>query len=192
MAVLPETFTSPRLTIRRWVEADVDRLAEAVTESLEHLRPWMAWVPNEPMSREDRVANIREWSAAWADGGDVTAGVFHQGRVVGGSGLHRRAGPDTLEIGYWIHPQFKRRGFATEVAEALTSAAFTVEGIERVEIHHDKANVASRGVPMTLGFEFTGETPDGVAAPNEVGIDCSWVMTRDRWVAANHNRTTSP
>jgi RimJ/RimL family protein N-acetyltransferase len=57
-----------------------------------------------------------------------------------------------LEIGYWIHAGFLRRGLATRVSCLLTDAAFTVAGIERVEIHHDKANVASAGVPRRLGF----------------------------------------
>jgi hypothetical protein len=33
----------------------------------------------------------------------------------------------------------------------LTNAAFTVPEITQVEIHHDKANVASAGVPRSLG-----------------------------------------
>lgn len=189
MSVLPEAINTPRLELRRWSVDDVDALAEAIAESLEHLRPWMAWVPFEPMPREVRLSKIREWNAAWAAGGDAIIGAFHEGRVVGGCGLHRRAGPDTLEIGYWIHVAHSRRGYATEVARALTSAAFTVEGIERIEIHHDKANVASRGVPVALGYEFTGETPDDIAAPGEVGIDCGWVLTKDRWASRNATAT---
>ena len=48
--------------------------------------------------------------------------------------------------------------------------------IERVEIHHDKANIASAGVPRSLGYTFAGETLDAVTSPGEVGIDCRWVM----------------
>ena len=53
--------------------------------------------------------------------------------------------------------------------------------IDRVEIHHDKANVASAGVPRGLGFELLSEGPDEVSAPGEIGIDCAWVVTRDEW-----------
>jgi RimJ/RimL family protein N-acetyltransferase len=59
--------------------------------------------------------------------------------------------------------------------------AFAVDGIERVEIHHDKANVASAGVPRRLGFTFEGETQDSITSPGEVGIDCRWTMTRQDW-----------
>jgi ribosomal-protein-serine acetyltransferase len=61
--------------------------------------------------------------------------------------------------------------------------AFTVEGIDRVEIHHDRANRASRAVPQRLGFTFAGERPDTVRAPGEEGVDCTWSMSRARWAA---------
>lgn len=183
MNVLPETAHAPRLTLRRWREDDADALSEATVESVDHLRPWMAWAASEPVSRDERLAKTRTWEQTWAEGADVGIGAFLDGLVVGSGGLHRRGGPDSLQIGYWIRPSQTRRGFATEITGALTTAAFTVEGIERVEIHHDKANVASRGVPERLGYEFTGERRDEIVAPAEVGVDCGWVMTRSRWAS---------
>jgi RimJ/RimL family protein N-acetyltransferase len=63
----------------------------------------------------------------------------------------------------------------------LTTAAFGVPGIERVEIHHDKANVRSRAVPRSLGFASGQELPDGIDSPGEVGVDCSWSISRTDW-----------
>lgn len=181
MRVLPESTPAPRLTLRRWVESDVDAFAEAIAESVEHLRPWMAWAANEPVDRDEHLARIRRWEQTWAEGGDVGIGAFLDGRVVGSGGLHWRAGPDTLEIGYWTRPSCTGLGYATELSAALTSAAFTVDGIDLVEIRHDKANIASQRIPERLGYEFVGEQPDEIGAPAEVGIDCRWAMTRDRW-----------
>ena len=56
-----------------------------------------------------------------------------------------------------------------------------MSGIERVEIHHDKANTASGAVPRRLGFRFAGERPDGAQAPAELGIDCTWAVSRADW-----------
>jgi ribosomal-protein-serine acetyltransferase len=67
------------------------------------------------------------------------------------------------------------------VTAALTDVAFTRGDIERVEIHHDRANAASAGVPRALGYELVRERPDAVDAPGEEGVDCTWVITRDRW-----------
>ena len=52
--------------------------------------------------------------------------------------------------------------------KALTSLAFGIDEIEPVEIHRDKANVASAGVPRRLGFELLTETPDEISAPGRL------------------------
>lgn len=181
---LPDTIRTPRLTLRQWGRDDAAALSAAVTESLEHLRPWMPWIAVEPITIAQRVALIDHWHADWERGGDLVTGIFSDGTVVGSSGLHRRRGPGVLEIGYWVHVDHIGRGIATEAARALTTAAFTVAEIERVEIHHDKANVASEGVPRRLGYTMLDESPDAVTSPGEVGIDCRWAITKQEWAAA--------
>ena len=86
-----------------------------------------------------------------------------------------------LEIGYWVHAAFVRRGIASKAAALLTDAAFAIPDIERVEIHHDKANSASAGVPRRLGYRFVGEQRDEVTAPADSGIECVWRIERDEW-----------
>ncbi len=183
MERLLEMMRSSRLTLRRWTEADVPQLDAAITVNLDHLRPWMPWIADEPLSGAGRVALIKQWQAEWERGGDMVVGVFLGNTVVGSSGLHHRRGPGVLEVGYWVHVDHVRQGFATEVTSTLTTAAFTVAGIDRVEIHHDKANIASGGVPRSLGFAFVGETPDAVTSPGEIGIDCAWMIERQDWLA---------
>ena len=181
MVRLPDSIDCPRLTLRRWRVSDAPALGAAIAASVDHLRPWMPWVAFEPLSEDDRRALIDGWEADWAAGGDAVYGAFLESVVVGGCGLHRRAGPDTLDLGYWIHVDHVRRGFASELATGLTAAAFDEPGIERVAIHHDRANVASRGVPERLGFACDGESPDEARAPAEVGIDVAWSIDRDEW-----------
>jgi RimJ/RimL family protein N-acetyltransferase len=106
------------------------------------------------------------------------------GRLAGGCGLHRRGGPNTLEIGYWTHPAFLRLGVARTAARLLTELAFTVPGIERVEIHHDKANQASAGVPRSLGYRPIGEQPDTPPSQPSTASTATWRITRDEWLNA--------
>jgi RimJ/RimL family protein N-acetyltransferase len=188
---LPELITGPgTLVLRRWVQEDVQVLGEAVRESIEHLRPWMPWIAQEPLSVTERRELIEEWERDWLAGGDVVMGVLVDGRVVGGCGMHHRIGARGLEIGYWTHPAFLRNGVATSAARLLTHAAFTRADITHVEIHHDKANQASAGIPRRLGFQFVRELPDTVEAPAEIGISCEWRHTRETWSALTAQTST--
>jgi ribosomal-protein-serine acetyltransferase len=184
IAVLPERLESlGGLLLRRWVPDDAETLGRAVAESAEHLRPWMAWIEDEPLSLRRRRAMIMDWERDWANGGDVFLGIFVAGEIAGSCGLHRRIDQVGLEIGYWVHPAFLRRGLATEVASVLTDAALRLPGITHVEIHHDTANRASAGVPGKLGYRLIGKFPDGAAAPAESGTECRWRIDEQSWQA---------
>lgn len=181
-APLPDHAVGARLTVRRWTLDDVDRMAVAIDESLDHLRPWMPWVAFEPLSRADRVELVEGWTSDWEAGGDVVAGFFLGELPIGGGGLHHRVGPDALEIGYWVHVDHVGHGYASEAASVLTSLAFTVPGIERVEIHHDTNNEASAAVPRRLGFTWLGAFVDEPLAPAECGVESRWSMARADWL----------
>src|SRR4051794_31266529 len=158
MTRLPDHVETQRLVVRRWEPVDAPALGVAIAESVEHLRPWMPWAAGEPVLLADRMRWIEHGNRQWEAGGDVVLGILlTDGTVIGGTGLHRRAGPDTLEIGYWLHVDHTGRGYVTEAAAALTDAAFDVPGIEHVEIHHDAANLASGRVPERLGYTCVGE-----------------------------------
>jgi RimJ/RimL family protein N-acetyltransferase len=178
---LPERVEGSEVLLRLWHLDDAARLGEAIAESAGHLRPWMAWMGEEPQTLEQRQAILARWEVEWSDGGDAYYGIFLDGDVVGSCGLHRRLGLDALEIGYWIHAAFVRRGLATEAARLLTDAAFSMPEISSVEIHHDRANPASSGVPSRLGYRFVGEQPDDATAPADSGIECIWRMERSEW-----------
>lgn len=184
MAVLPERLSGPRgVLLRRWRLEDARALSIAVAESLDHLRPWMAWAAQEPLTLQERRSRIAAFEGEWAAGGDVVLGAFLGDEVIGGCGLHRRIAADGLELGYWIHERFTRRGLATLLAGLLTDVALALPGITHAEIHHDKANVASAGVPRKLGYSLIEEVPDQREAPAESGIECQWRMTREAWSA---------
>jgi ribosomal-protein-serine acetyltransferase len=184
---LPELIEGHGLVLKRWRERDAEALATAVAESAEHLRPWVPWMALEPLSLDERRRMLAKRDREWRDGGDVALAITAEGHVAGGCGLHW-LGPTTLEIGYWTHPAFVRQGVATSASTLLTNTAFGVAGINDVEIHHDKANVASAGIPRRLGFEFVGEQPNERPAPSDAGIDFTWRMSRTAWLARSTDR----
>jgi RimJ/RimL family protein N-acetyltransferase len=147
-----------RLVVRCYNPADVALLAESVTESIEHLRPWMPWVHNEPEAMEIRLNRLKRFRGLFDLGQDFVYGIFNpeETRLLGGTGLHTRLGESELEIGYWIHKDFTRRGLVTESTAALVKVAFEIIRVHRLEIHCDPANHASAAIPRKLGFTHEG------------------------------------
>jgi RimJ/RimL family protein N-acetyltransferase len=168
-----------RLVLRCWQPADAPLLQAAIEASLEHLRPWMPWARHEPEELQVKVARLRRWRGQFDLGEECIYGIFdrEETRVLGGSGLHTRVGPEAREIGYWIHADYINQGLATEATAALTKVAFEIDGVSRIEIHCDPNNVRSLAVPRKLGFchEATlrqrARTPAG--APRDTMI---WTM----------------
>jgi RimJ/RimL family protein N-acetyltransferase len=143
-----------RLVLRPWNPADAPKLSQAVEENVEHLRPFMPWIQLEPLSIDARVAFLRRIRADFDRDADFVYAIFDPAEqiVLGGTGLHPRAGQDALEIGYWIHVAHTRKGLVTEAAAALVRVAFEVHGVDRVEIHCGPENPKSAAVPRKLGF----------------------------------------
>jgi RimJ/RimL family protein N-acetyltransferase len=177
---LPDRLASDTFDLRRLGPGDEQALGRAVTQSIDHLRPWMAWIANEPLTLAQRRALLSAWTRGWPRSGEAVFGIFVGDVLAGTAGLRPRS-RDTLEIGYWIHARYTRRSLASSASRLLTDLAFSWPDVSGVEIHHDKANLASAGVPRTLGYRFVGERPDPKLAPGEIGIDCTWRVDRADW-----------
>jgi RimJ/RimL family protein N-acetyltransferase len=150
----PYRIETERLVIRCWEPRDAPLLKEALDSSLEHLRPFMDWVRNEPEPVETKVERLRAFRALYDTGESFVMGIFDHSEqeVLGGTGLHPRIGPGGLEIGYWVRASATRRGVATETAAALTRIGFELCEADRIEIRIEPRNRASFGVPRKLGF----------------------------------------
>jgi ribosomal-protein-serine acetyltransferase len=166
------------VTLRRWGESDATALYEVVMESIDHLRPWMAWVADgySPQAAADFVTQSAD---DWVTGTAFNYAIFVSGRLAGSASLMARVGPGGLELGYWLHPEFVGRGVATRTASLLTEEAFR-NGVQRVEIVTDVANQRSAAVPRRLGFvELTRRSPQEPLTPGEDGVDIVWRLTPD-------------
>lgn len=158
---------TPRLTLRPWSPTDAPAMVAAVIESLDHLRPFMAWA-QDPPDLEDSVHRLRALRASFDRDHDFTYGVFDRvdGTVRGGCGLHTRLGAGALEIGYWVHHAHVGVGLATELSAALTRAAFRIHRVHRVEIHCDPDNHASARVAAKLGYRHEATLLNRVRRPD--------------------------
>ena len=143
-----------RLVIRCWQPQDAKLIKDAVDVSREHLRKWMPWADGEPEPLAQVIKRLRQFRAMFDLDKDYVYAIFNRDetQVLGGSGLHTRAGENAREIGYWIHADHINRGYATEVSAALTKVAFEIDHMDRVDIHCSPLNLASTSVPRKLGY----------------------------------------
>ena len=171
---------------------DAAAVADAINESLEHLRPWMAWAQRETTVAEQAMRLAVGVERAEAGGGDWSYSIVEgaTGAIAGGCGLHQRVGDGTLDIGYWLHVDFTGRGFVTHAAAALTHVAFEALSCMSVRITCDEANVASAAVPRRLGFAHVDTIHEDPQAPAERARTMVWVLARDNW-SKSHAATFS-
>lgn len=143
-----------RLVLRCWSPADAPALKDAVDGCLDWLQEWLPWAADHPKSIDEVSVDLRAIRRRFDGDEDYTYGIFDSGetRVIGGTGLHLRVGPDAREIGYWIRADHAGAGLATESSAALCRVAFEVDRVQRVDIRCEPANLASARVAEKLGF----------------------------------------
>jgi len=174
----PENLCQAAVGLRRWRVADAELCFQLVSESVEHLAPWMPWATSD-YGRRDAQEYLQRCEDDWASGTAFQYLILADGAPAGSAGLMARIGPGGLEIGYWVHPSFTGRGVATSAAAALTDAAFALPGIDRVEILHDELNLASGRVPAKLGYRHVDTRQSRFdLAPGDSGISKVWRITR--------------
>ena len=152
----PDSFETERLTIRSPMPGDGVELQAAVAESLDDLRPWLAWATHIPTVEEEEEA-VRRGRARFLTREDLWLLLFLKGThtLVGGSGLHRMDWDvPSFEIGYFVRSRFAGQGYITEAVRGVTRFAFETLGARRVEIRCDARNQRSRRVAERAGFEL--------------------------------------
>ena len=175
----PRRIESGDLLLRAWEPEDLQARFDAVIATFEPLHQWMDWAAEKPTLDQQREFGEQQYGR-WPAGGSCNYGIFdaRTGTVLGAAGMHDRVGPDGIEIGYWCHVDHTGKGVITRTSALLTRAAFELDGIDRVEIHCDEANVRSAAVARRLGYRLDRIEDDGITAPAEVGRGMFWVMDR--------------
>jgi RimJ/RimL family protein N-acetyltransferase len=174
-----EVLAHDPVTLRRWRAGDAEVVFGLVSQTLEHLRPWMPWAAD-GYSAADAADFTGRCEEDWRSGTAFNYAISADGQAVGSCGLMSTIGAGGFEIGYWVHHAHTRRGLASAAAAAVTQGAFALPGIDRVEIVHDEANAASGGVPRRLGFTEVDRRRSTVelSAPGESGTCIVWRLMR--------------
>lgn len=133
-------LAGPRLVLRAMTASD---LRDARPLSEPDLTPFVA-----AQLRDDPAARgWWTWSAAAVDGVEVGRAGF------GGRPTANRR----LTLGYEVHPEFRGRGYATEMVRLLTGWAFERREVDRVRLTIRPDNAPSLRVAQKCGYAETGE-----------------------------------
>ena len=101
--------------------------------------------------------------------GDERFGVWvmlerETGTIVGDVGFMGPPQVDgSLELGYSVIPDRRRRGYATEAAQAIVGWALRQPGVTTALAHCDRDNEASVRTLERIGFERTGKAEGQLA-----------------------------
>ena len=154
-----------RLLLRAPADHDVDAVFRACQDP--DILRWTVSLPN-PYARDDAEAWVRRLAPQErAEGRGLAFVAEADGELVGSAGLTFRSNRSDggVEVGYWIAPWARRRGYATEATRALVGWAFR-HGADRVQLLTVVGNTASQGVARGAGFSPAGRVRDGLRYPD--------------------------
>jgi RimJ/RimL family protein N-acetyltransferase len=176
----PEHVDLGDVVLERVRPAHATLVAQAVAESLDHLRPFMPWAAPEATDPDFQRRRIETLQEQWSGGENYEYVLVDRAgtRVLGSFGLMTRRGRGTLEIGYWVHAGEVGRGLATRAVAALTDAALRVRRVRKVLVYCDEANAPSAAIPRKLGFTLVRVEEAAPSAPGETGRQLVWVRDR--------------
>ena len=141
--------------LRLMTEADIPALVEACRDP--EVARWTR-IPDDYTEQ-----NARGWLRQEADGrvrGELLGLLVVDARddgLLGSVGLVRADWQESrCEIGYWMARESRRRGIGTRAVQLLCEWAFENLPFERLEIHAEPENGASRRLAEAAGFTFEG------------------------------------
>ncbi|HEY2177451.1 MAG TPA: GNAT family N-acetyltransferase [Caulobacteraceae bacterium] len=139
-------LVTPRLRLRRARPGDLADLHAVLSHPLA-MRYWST-PPHAGM--DETRAWLEETIAASPEESDEFV-IERDGRVIGKAGCWRLP-----EIGFILHPDTWRRGFAREALEAVIPRLFAIFPIEAILADVDPRNAGSLALLAGLGFRETG------------------------------------
>ena len=165
----PPILSDGVVTLRAWSRDDAGFMVAAFADPA--IRRYNGHVdadgyPGPLLSIAEAAADIDTFAARWrafaATGrpGGVVIAITDAltGELAGCCGVDDWSNEEVAQIGYWLAPGARGRGFATRAAILLTDWLFEL-GAARVFLTVVAGNDASVGVAHRAGFEYEGSMP---------------------------------
>jgi [ribosomal protein S5]-alanine N-acetyltransferase len=154
------SIETQRLTLRLPEMSDYVAWAQLRRQGEAFLRDWEPSWSSDHLSRK-AFRNRVYWAYRSREEGRALALFLvlrEGGRLMGAITLDniRRGPAQSAQVGYWIGPEFARRGYMTEALGAVTRHAFVAMDLSRIEAACLPENLASRGLLERAGFKYEG------------------------------------
>lgn len=172
MSHLPISFTlkTPRLLLRRPLEADVPHIFSATRYA--GFNDGMLWEPPEKI--EDMKDSVSNSLQAWESGQGYSFSIEDRetGDFLGRISIRQEKEINRWNIGFWTHPVHQGKGIMTEAAKAVIELGFETLGAQEIIAYHAIWNKASERVLTKNGMSFVKYLEQGF-------------QKRGEWIAEN-------
>jgi RimJ/RimL family protein N-acetyltransferase len=146
---------SPRkyFDVRHLGPEDLDAYYKSLTTSNDYLGEYLDWGIHAPQFNYEDCSDVfsRMLKAKKPDE-DFAICVWNQ--MVGQISFGPSSTVDGLQITYWVGKNHAGKGLGTKAVSSLIEIAFLKRDIRYLEIHVDRANLASAAIPKKLGFKL--------------------------------------
>lgn len=141
--------------------ADAEVLADLWATNREHLDPWSPERNAEFYTVEGQLDLLERRLAAMVQGRGAYFVVLDGDRVVGEINLNDlvRGAFQNAHVGYWLAADVQGRGLMTRAVEEITTHAFDVLRLHRLQAATLAHNERSQAVLRRAGFESFGRAP---------------------------------
>lgn len=151
---IPE-LSDGRLRIRRWHRRDVPAIVDALADG--SVSEWIVGMPH-PYTRDDAKRFVARAS------NELEAGVgahmaledLQRGKIVGAVAVEMRGVRQAAEMGYWIAPRERGRGYTCAALRVLMAWAYSDLALARLELIIHLRNPFSQLVASRCGFRREG------------------------------------
>jgi RimJ/RimL family protein N-acetyltransferase len=177
------TLTTDRLTLRPATAED----AEAVWR-LRTIPQVSRWIPiSDATPLETFVPRFRDRLphvlVIEREGELIGELLFHVHSAYGQLEVSDQAVDTVAEIGWGIHPDHQRQGYAREAVSRLLRHAFEERGLRRVTAEAFADNEATAGLCAALGFRLEGRFVRAALHRSEGWLDAvTYAMLAEEWV----------
>lgn len=183
---ITEPVTTERLSLRPFTLADEADMLDF--ESRPEVARYLYNQPRTPENNATELALRTTQSAIRKEGDTLVLAIElpDEGKVIGYTLLTWLSATHLQgEFGYVLHPDYARRGYATEAADAMLRLGFEQLGLHRIIGRCDTRNGASAALMERLGMRREAHLVEAEIFKGEWGSELHYAILATEWRAAH-------